>query len=211
MKKIFTLLLLLATVLPSLAQYQTPRSRSRYNHANTPQYFGIRLGMNIACINSDVVDVDMDSRTGVAVGAVYGLQLSNSSPIWLETGAFYSEKGGQSYHQSTEIKSRLSYLQIPIVIKYSFDVYDDLYIQPLLGGYLSYGIGGKTKNYTTREAPSSYNTFNRFDGGLRVGCGIEYSMVYAEIGYEFGLANIYDDNFTTARNQNFFMNIGVNF
>lgn len=211
MKKIFTLFLLFATVLPTLAQYETPRSRSRYNHHNTPQYYGLRLGLNIACLNSDIVDIDMDSRTGISIGGVYGLQLSNSSPIWLETGVFYSEKGGQSYHNSESIKTRFSYIQVPVVIKYSFDVYDDLYIQPLLGGYLAYGAGGKTKNYSTRVSTDSFDSFNRFDGGLRVGCGLEYLMLYAEIGFEFGLANISKDDFNTARNQNFFMNIGVNF
>ncbi len=211
MKKIFTLMLLFATVLPTLAQYETHRSRSRYNHSNTPRYYGLRLGLNIACLNSDIIDIDMDSRSGVSIGGVYGLQLSNSSPIWLETGLFYSEKGGQSNHNSTSIKTRFSYIQAPIVIKYSFDVYDDLYVQPLIGGYLAYGAGGKIKNYSTRISDASFDSFNRFDGGLRVGCGLEYLMLYAEIGFEFGLANISKDDFNTARNQNFFMNIGVNF
>jgi hypothetical protein len=36
-------------------------------------------------------------------------------------------------------------------------------------------------------------------------------MVYAEIGFDFGIANICDDDFASARNQNFFINVGVNF
>ena len=36
-------------------------------------------------------------------------------------------------------------------------------------------------------------------------------MIYAEIGFDFGLANIYDDDFISARNQNLFINVGVNF
>ena len=200
-----------------LAQYQTARERSRYSRTTTERYYGLRLGLNIATVNSDVIDVDLDSRSGLMVGGVYGIQLANSTPLWLELGLLYSEKGGKRYREGAEITTRLAYLQAPIVIKYSFDVLDDLYVQPFLGGYLAYGVGGKTKNYGSvtnniqRESHSSFNDFRRFDGGLRVGCGAEYKMLYAEIGFDFGLANIIKDDFATARNQNLFMAIGVNF
>ncbi|MBP3850596.1 MAG: PorT family protein [Prevotella sp.] len=217
MKKILLMICFAAAATHCLAQYQTSRERSRYSRTTTERYYGLRLGLNISTVNSDVVDTDLDSRTGLTVGGVYGIQLANSYPIWLELGLLYSEKGGKRYHQGAEITTRLTYLQLPVVIKYSFDVLDDLYIQPFLGGYLAYGVGGKTKNYGSvinnieRESHSSFNDFRRFDGGLRVGCGAEYKMLYAEIGFDFGLANIVKDDFTTARNQNFFMAIGVNF
>ncbi|MBE6248407.1 MAG: PorT family protein [Prevotella sp.] len=215
MKKILLMICLATVATHCLAQYQTSRERSRYSRTTTERYYGLRLGLNVATVNSDVIDVDLDSRSGLMVGGVYGIQLANSTPLWLELGLLYSEKGGKRYRDGAEITTRLTYLQAPIVIKYSFDVLDDLYIQPFLGGYLAYGVGGKTKNYgsTTvqRESHSSFNDFRRFDGGLRVGCGAEYKMLYAEIGFDFGLANIIKDDFATARNQNLFMAIGVNF
>jgi hypothetical protein len=209
MKKIivFALIALLAT--PSFAQYEYSRQRSRYNHNDTERYYGLRLGLNIASLSSDVADMDMDSRAGLAFGAVYGFQLANSAPVWLEVGAFYSEKGGESKYNN--VKTRLTYFEVPLVCKYSFDVADDFYIQPFLGGYLAAGFAGKTKNYTERESQSSYNIVNRLDGGLRIGCGLEYQMVYAEAGFDFGLANISKDDFQSVRNRSFFLNVGVNF
>lgn len=211
MKKLLMIILMGAVVAPIFAQYQSQRERSRYNRRGTEQYYGLRLGLNVASLSSDAVDLDMDSRTGLSVGAVYGLQLTNSTPIWLELGAFYSEKGGETHVQGEHTTCRLGYLQVPIVIKYSFDVYDDLYVQPFLGGYLGLGISGKTKNYGTRESSSSFDQFNRFDGGLRIGCGVEYQMLYAEVGFDFGLANINKSDFDTVHNRNFFAAIGVNF
>lgn len=209
MKKIilFTLIALLAT--PSLAQFETSRNRSRYNHDDTERYYGLRLGLNIASLSSDVADMDMDSRAGLAFGAVYGFQLANSTPIWLEAGAFYSEKGGESKYNN--VKTRLTYLQVPVVCKYSFDIADDFYIQPFLGGYVAVGFAGKTKDYNKHESSSSYNYVNRLDGGLRIGCGVEYQMIYAEAGFDFGLANISKDDFQSVRNRCFFINVGVNF
>ena len=82
---------------------------------------------------------------------------------------------------------------------------------------MALGVGGKTKEYGNerldipRDSHDSFDQFNRFDGGLRIGCGAEYQMVYAEMGFDFGLANISDDEWISARNQSFFINVGVNF
>ncbi len=223
-------MMVFAFTLPILAQFDGS-TRHRFNHSNVEQYYGLRLGLNLAAINSSTASIDMGSYAGLAIGGVYGLQLANSTPIWLEAGLFYSENGGKEDHYESIYKPangsevgytqkrtvRLMYLKTPIVIKYALDIADDLYLQPFLGGYLALGVGGKTKEYgnerfnVERTSYDSFDNFKRFDGGLRVGCGIEYQMIYAELGFDFGLANISDDEFDTARNQNLFINIGVNF
>ena len=231
MKKLFTLIMAVAIAMPTFAQFGgSRRTKDRFNHSNVEQYYGLRLGYNIASINSSNALVDMGSYGGFAFGGVYGLQLANSTPLWLEAGLFYSEKGGKDENHTSEkiinntkieysqkITTRLIYLQVPIVVKYAFDVADDFYVQPFLGGYLALGVGGKTKEYGNerldipRDSHDSFDQFNRFDGGLRIGCGAEYQMVYAEMGFDFGLANISDDEWISARNQSFFINVGVNF
>lgn len=223
MKKLITLMMAFAIAMPTFAQFGGSRkTKDRFNHSNVEQYYGVRLGYNLATINSSDAGVDMDTYGGWAFGGVYGLQLANSTPLWLEAGLFYSEKGGKisdsSYYDEATKKehfqkmtTRLMYLQVPIVVKYAFDVADDFYVQPFLGGYLALGIGGKTKLYDQEHSYDSFDNFNRFDGGLRIGCGAEYQMIYAEVGFDFGIANISDNEFKSARNQAFFFNVGVNF
>lgn len=217
MRKLLFLILAGMMAVPSFAQFTT--SHSRYNHNNTESYYGIRLGLNIASMSSDMATLDTDSRSGWAFGGVYGLQLANSTPVWLEAGLFYSEKGGVSkiYDNTIEkITYRLSYFEIPIVVKYGFDIIDDLYIDPFIGAYMGLGVGGKAKTYTRniddRVSENSFSEYaNRFDAGLRVGCGVEYQMLYAEFGFDFGITNISKSDFDTVRNRNMFINIGVNF
>ena len=213
MKKIITLVLAAMIAIPTFGQFETNRKRSRFRHNDTEQYYGLRLGLNIASISSDESAFSTDSRTGLAFGGVYGFQLANNTPLWLEFGAMYSEKGGKVNINGYKHTYRLGYIQVPCVVKYSFDVYDDLYIQPFLGGYLALGIGGKAKDYETHESTSSYDSdlFNRFDGGIRLGCGVEYKMVYAELGYDLGIANISNNDFDSAHTRCFFVNVGVNF
>ena len=219
MKKLFILILAGMMAAPSFAQFNTSRSRSRYNHNDTESYYGLRLGLNIATISSEKAAMDMDSKTGLAFGGVYGLQLANSAPVWLEAGLFYSEKGGETNwtyvdNQQTsvgKVTCRLSYLQVPVVVKYGLDIIDDLYIDPFIGGYLALGIAGRTKEYYGEKSYSSFDNVNRFDGGLRVGCGLEYQMLYAEVGFDFGITNIGKGDFDSVHNRNLFINVGVNF
>ena len=212
MKKLFTLILATMLVSPVFAQLDNAGTRTRFNHNNTERYYGIRLGLNVASLSSDMADMDMNSRTGLAFGGVYGIQLANSMPIWLEPGLYYSEKGGKTHDVNGDrVTCRISYLEIPVVVKYAFDVADDFYVTPFLGGFVSLGIAGKVKEYGPQHSYSSYNNVNRPDAGLRIGCGAEYMMVYAELGFDFGLANISKDDFKRVRTQTFFINVGVDF
>ena len=226
MKKLFTLMMAFAIAMPTFAQFDGSRkTRNRFNHSNVEQYYGVRLGYNLASISSSDANIDMNTYGGWSFGGVYGLQLANSTPLWLEAGVFYSEKGGKTNDSPYYIEgaggqkkeyfqkktTRLIYLQAPIVVKYAFDVADDFYVQPFLGGYLALGIGGKTKLYDEEKSYDSFDNFNRFDGGLRIGCGAEYQMIYAEVGFDFGISDISDKEFKNARNQSFFFNLGVIF
>ena len=233
MKKTLLLTIAALIAITASAQIGKRQKHNRFNHSNVEQYYGLRLGLNVSSISSSYANFDMGSRAGINFGAVYGLQLANNTPLWLEGGIYYSEMGGKNDNFNTpspegvdvsqKVETRLSYLKVPIVVKYAFDIADDLYLQPFLGGYLALGIGGKTKEYggttniagatyqVSRNSHSSYDYFNRPDGGLRIGCGIEYQMVYAEAGFDFGLANITGDDFDSAHNMNFFLTAGVNF
>ena len=100
-----------------------------------------------------------------------------------------------------------------MVLKYKIDVDRSFSVQPFFGGYMSLGVAGKIKDFGQRHAYSSFDDegFKRFDGGIRVGCGVQYDFLYAEMGYDFGLANISHDYFDTSHTGTFFATLGVNF
>lgn len=203
--------MVIAFTIPSFAQFETNRGRSRYNRDDTERYYGLRLGMNVASTSSESNTFDTNPRTGLVIGFAYGMQLSKHHPLWLEASLLYSEKGGKTHQDGDKVTYRLGYLQLPIVAKYGINMDDDLYLQPFFGGYLSVGITGKMKNYGTRESESVFDNMKRFDGGLRAGCGLEYKMMYVEVGYDLGLANIAKDEFDNTKTRCFFVNLGINF
>ncbi len=218
MRKLIVLILTFLLTSPLAAQSYRQESHSRHYHDRGSRYYrdgrslyyGLRLGLNLSYISSEDIELDADCLAGLYLAGVIGVQLSPQAPVALEVGLAYSEKGGIRRDGGQKVRYRMNTIMMPIVAKFNVDI-KNIRLQPFLGGYMSIGAAGKVKNYQTREAQSSYNLFNRFDGGLRLGCGIEYQLLYLEAGMDFGLANINKDNFNTAHNRCFFINAGVNF
>lgn len=231
MKKFIIAALAFVLALPTFAQgYGYGNRHSKYemihsygNEGNNI-YYGLRLGLGLTSVYSDNSELDGGSlQAGLNIGGVIGFQLSPDYPVYLESGLMYMEKGGkgtnysQQGNSSTYDKSKftysLNYLELPILVKYVYDIDQDLSIQPFAGGYFAVGVSGKMKNYSNRESKSSFDSdyFKRLDGGLRIGCGIQYQVLYGELAYEYGLANIARDEFESAHNGAFMINVGVNF
>lgn len=178
-------------------------------------YYGLRIGPAFSTVNSDDSRLDGgDSQTGLSVGVVAGIPLSDRLPLFFETGLYYTEKGGKKKLSSgKKMTYDLNYLEMPLTVKYVYNMDDHFSLQPLFGGYLACGISGKMKNFEEREAQKSFSSdnFKRFDGGLRIGCGVGYDLFYADITYDIGLANICHDTFDTSHNGCLTLNFGVNF
>ena len=96
MKKItFLLMALLLIAMPSSAQHYT---QSRYYNKQTghldygrhyndypDSYFGFRIGPSFSYVNSDDSRLDGGNwQTGLNVGVVAGIALSNAQPLYLE-------------------------------------------------------------------------------------------------------------------------------
>lgn len=196
---------------------QNYRTRPNYNSYNNNMYYGMRLGLGIANVNSDSKILDTnESKTGLNVGMVIGTQLTNRAPLFFETGLYYTEKGGKSTYNGQKFTYGLNYVELPLLLKYKYHVDRDFSIEPFVGGYLACGVGGKIKDYDNRAAypgfSEDYNdNFNRFDGGIKVGCGLGFQMLYLEASYDVGLANVGKDDFEDTHTGTFNLTFGVNF
>ena len=208
-------LVAIATLTATAQTYSGSSFYDRENPMGTgSMYYGFRIGPTFSTVNSDDANLDGgNSQTGLTLGAVMGFQLSDDIPLFLETGLSYTEKGGKKTRTGKKMTYDLNYLEIPILVKYIYDIDGHFSVQPLFGGYLSYGISGKIKNFGERHAQDSFSdtTFKRFDGGLRIGCGVGYDLFYADLSYDIGLSNICHDTFDTSHNGCLYLNFGVNF
>jgi hypothetical protein len=173
-------------------------------------YYGVRLGGNISSVSGD--HSPYGSRLGLTIGGVIGLRVSDSTPLFVESGLYYTQMGAEKNKEEVN----LNYLEIPALIKAGFELDNDIAILPFVGPVFGVGIAGKIKGYDENKEFHSESSFGkdkylRPDVGLKLGCGAEWNMIYVELGYRFGIANIWDSEEFSQHNNAFFMNLGVNF
>ena len=204
MKKFFTAIVALMLAAPSFAQY----SSGGFELDKQNLYYGVRLGMTVANLGGDF---DSDSKVGMTLGGVVGLRVSESTPLFLESGLYYTERGAKDIGYTN--------IEIPLLIKYGVKATDDIAILPFVGPYFARAGWGKTKIADETGKVVKVGTFDekqwtglkRLNMGFKVGCGAEYNKLYLEIGYQFGVTNISKADELSIRSNAFFTNFGVNF
>ncbi|HEY9542537.1 porin family protein [Prevotella sp.] len=204
MKKLFLAIVAMIMAAPSFAQY----SSGGFTFNEESVYYGARIGLTVAGIGGDR---DLGSKAGMTLGGVVGVRCSNSVPVFVESGLYYTERGGKK----GSVKTSLNYLEIPVLIKYGFKATEGIAILPFIGPYFSYAIGGKTTIEAdgVKQKISSFRDgqYKHADMGFKLGCGAEYNNLYLELGYQFGVTNISKNDQLDARGHAFVANFGVNF
>ena len=207
MKKIFTAIVALMLAAPSFAQY----SSGGFTLDEENVYYGVRIGMTGAGLGGDIDG--LGTRVGMTLAGVVGLRVSSTTPVFLESGLYYTERGAKK--DKTVIS--LNYLEVPLLIKYGFKATDDIAVLPFIGPYFSYGISGKYKYPVPGGAVESHSVYGdngnikHGEMGFKLGCGAEYNKLYLELGYQFGVSNISKVDEIDAHGHAFFCNFGVNF
>ena len=211
MKKFFTAILAMMLAVPSFAQFAS----GGFELDKQNIYWGARMGLALGKLTGDVGDYD-GMKAGFTLAGVVGLRLSQTSPVFLESGLYYTQRGGKN----GSLKAELNCLEIPVLIKYGFKATEDIAVLPFIGPYFAYGIAGETEyevvdavtGKSTKEKERSYkNLLNHNDMGFKLGCGLEYNMLYLEVAYQFGLHNIADNDDNTIHANQVSINLGVNF
>lgn len=204
MKKLLFAIVAFFAAAPSFAQFSSGGFSLDEEHL----YWGVRFGVNFSSISGDL-KAD-EGRTGMTLGGVVGLRVTDSSPVFLESGLYYTQRGANKLEgfQTADVPNvksfdgHLNYLEVPVLIKYGVTTENNIAILPFLGPYFSYCVAGDT-DYLKRP-----------DMGFKVGCGVEWNNLYLEALYQFGVVNICDYNnkgdFSSHGNA-FGINLGINF
>ena len=230
MKKILTLLLVvLCGAAPLSAQprgamggygrpgsyryggYERPHGRYDRSFGMEDMYFGLRAGMTVASIHSQSPEMaGISSASGIFLGLSGGRAVLPFAPLYIESGLFYTEKGGR---RGSEMTYDLNYLEVPVMMRYKLFLTPAVAIQPFGGVYLACGVGGQIRNYQTRTSVPSFSQtgFNRFDTGVKLGCSLNLAILHLEAAYDIGMANISRDDFVQAHNGCFYLSFGFSF
>lgn len=159
--------------------------------------FGVKAGMDFANWGGkDASDSNLDMNPGFHIGGFVESPLTRS--LELESGLYLATKGarGEDSIEGIDLKVRSTsyYLDLPVLVKYSFPAGLNLFAGP----QFSYLLDSKWTWEFDGEKESEWDTegANRFDLGLVAGTGYKFKNGFRlNANYDLGLSKLgKDDN-----------------
>ena len=202
--------------------------------------YGVRAGVNITNAKikyGSISAYDPSARAGLYVGGVYQRLLTNSLPLYLETGLNISQYGTTlDMGEWGKDKYGIWYLQVPIMVNYKFFV-KDFTLYPSVGFVYSFGLAGKKKStyddlLSEEPVTETFKVFGKYneetgdggelkrsDFGMRIALNAEWKNFYAGLSYGFGFLNLantsadgyMDEGVKIKNNCTFTISVGYNF
>ncbi|PKN79254.1 MAG: hypothetical protein CVU48_05895 [Candidatus Cloacimonetes bacterium HGW-Cloacimonetes-1] len=145
---------------------------------------GVKLGLNMANINSESLPINTDARFGAHLGAI--MQYPLIPELLVQPELLFSMKG-YSYESSEpefsqSIKVRYNYLEVPMLLKYNAGI-PEMWIQPYIGPSVGFLLSAKAKGEYTSNGDT-----HSVDEDMKQG------MRDIDLGWIIGIDAIYMDN-----------------
>lgn len=153
---------------------------------------GIKGGINLSTLyTEDSYDTKM--LTGFNIGLFSKVPITQHVSIQPEF--YFTTKGSEVTYNNAFVEGiarfKLNYLELPLLLV--INVTDNFNIQA--GPYASFLVTGKVSNESDGnlfdfEDNIEVDDFNRFDGGIAVGVGIDFGSLGIGARYNYGLTTI---------------------
>lgn len=189
MKKL--LLVIVAFVLTSSVQAQTEIT------------VGPKFGWNITNISNM-----SDSKNKMSINLGGFAEFKFNDYFALQPELLYSRQGFRAKDDGVKVKTRVNYLNIPILAK--FYVLDGLSVD--LGPQLGFALNGKTKSkHGGTTVKHKITNINTCDISFAIGASYEYEQFVLSARYNFGLTNVWDKDVVGENNKNHVFQLSVGY
>lgn len=178
---------------------------------NAQAQLGVKAGLNSANFND--TDASTDSRMGLMAGVTYDFAIP-MSPITIQPGVFYAQKGAESSSELGDGKIKLDYVEIPVVAKFDF-ILDNPMLTPhvYFGPYMGFNINAESE-ISGEEGSLSGDIEDEVKGtdfGVVVGAGADITKFNVGLRYSAGLSDIAENDAFDGKNGVFSIVAGINF
>ncbi len=193
MKKI--IILSAAMLFAGFAQAQSPK-------------FGIKAGVNIAKFAGDP-DPNSEFNTGLAAGVYTNIPMSTTFSF--EPSLEYSQKGAEfTTGANSEAKTKITYLDLPLVVKYNVTPAFGLFAGP----QVSFFLDQETKLTSGNSAitfEGNNESYRKSLAGGKIGLNYNFGSVAVNASYATDLQNLYTDASGNRDLKNQVINVGLAF
>lgn len=169
---------------------------------------GFKAGLNIANLTDDAELPD--SYMGIGGGIFYKIAMMDGN-ISFQPELLYMMKGDKVTEGNMEGKYKLSYLEIPVLVKYEIPTEGNFKPNVYLGPVLSILMSAKAEESdgTVTDEEDIKDFLKSADFGSTFGAGFGYKvgekgMINFDVRYTLGLSNIIDDGSTDESKNNVF-------
>lgn len=197
MKKMLTTMVAVAMMLAFSLDANAQFRKRENNRVPDRFHMGLRAGITASSINGDLDKIYGDDDYVKSLLFPYGgLALDFQVapiPIFVGIGLNYMNMGMKFEYEDRHYSYSETYdshsVQLPLTVQYHLNLAPNLFLQPFLGGWVAYDCTDIDED----KEEKGWND-DRFDYGLRFGCGLNFGRLYLDLGYDLGLKNWYDSD-----------------
>lgn len=210
---------LLACSTMASAQFANSGSNSTIGtttNSTAETWSGLRVSYKPITMEIDDEEEDM---TGFSIDYVFSFKLSETTPLFLETGIGYQYASWDESYDDESMEIMLHSLNAPLNIGYKHQFNNDISIMPFAGINLRGNLVGSMVHelgdyYDNEEEEADLfddddmeDPWKRFQLGWQIGIGLNFNKFYAGISYGGDFSEIAED--TKLKNTS--LTIGFNF
>lgn len=147
---------------------------------------GVKAGVNISTFGGADAPSDLKSLTAFSAGVFFNLSLPG--PISIQPEVLYSQKGAKSTSSSYTSSINLTYIEIPILLKFNIPLAPAAPVKPnvFAGPAAGFLITAKAKIDPAPPAPFPAETdikdeFTNMDLGVVMGVGLDIDLVAVQL------------------------------
>jgi hypothetical protein len=177
---------------------------------------GVKGGVNFASLvfDSDVADLNLDSRVGLVAGGFVTWPVSPRFDIQPE--ALVSVKGASLSEFGADADIEITYLEIPILFRYGSPISSGTSLKLFGGPSLAFKLNAEATGEFLggSEDQDIDDDVESFDFGLVLGAGIDAGHLTFDGRYTWGLTSIANtpvENDVQVKNRTFSLMIGFRF
>ncbi|MDF1546780.1 MAG: porin family protein [Bacteroidales bacterium] len=163
------------------------------------------IGLNFTHLSGDPLTREQTGRLGWQIGGT----LAFGQEFYLEPGIFWMKNNWDLQELAIDgdrkLKNDISSLRIPVFVGWNVvgSADDDRNFHIFAGPAAM--IVTKTNTETTGLTPDD---FNKFILGANIGAGLSINKIFIDVGYEWGLNDIYKDDADHVKSRNLWINAG---
>lgn len=204
---------------------------SAFNLTQAQITFGVKTGLNLSNFfekNDDkVLSEDYKNKVGANLGLTVDFPINNN--LGVQTGLTFQNRGYRidevkdvaGYDLELESKTYLNYIDIPINLKYTFEL-SSFNIYAMGGLYAGTALNGRYEGSSTFRGRTDKTEFDidfgndqgeikSLDYGFNLGAGVEFGAFGLNLTYSHGLANLSNNTTNDYRINNRLISISATY